>query len=99
MRPARPDDFRLPDLRIVPVESLIPHERHDPQRLEPLVRRFREQAVLRNPPVVARLPNSGPGKERWIVLDGANRSTAALEAGLPHMVVQVVPYEDPMVHL
>jgi len=99
MRPARPDDFRLPDLRIVPVESLVPHERHDPQRLEPLIRRFREQAVLRNPPVVAALPNSGPGEARWMVLDGANRSTAARAAGLPHLVVQVVRYEEPLVHL
>jgi hypothetical protein len=33
------------------------------------------------------------------VLDGANRSTAALEAGWPHIVVQVVRYETPAVHL
>jgi len=98
MRPARPDDFRLPDLRFVPVESLIPHERHDPQRLEPLVRRFREQAVLRNPPVVAPLPDDG-SHPRYMVLDGANRSTAAREAGLAHMVVQVARYEEPWVHL
>jgi len=97
MRPARSDDFRLPDLRFVPVESLVPHERHDPQRLEPLVRGFRDQAVLKNPPIVAALPGANGG--RFMVLDGANRSTAAREAGLPHVVVQVASYEEPWVRL
>jgi len=99
MRPARHDDFRLPDLRFVPVEILVPHERHDRQRLEPLIRRFREQAMLRNPPIVAPLPGEDAGNPRFMVLDGANRSTAAREAGLPHVVVQVVKYEEPGVHL
>ncbi len=99
MRPARPDDFRLPDLRFVPTDSLVPHERHDAQRLQPLVRDFREQSVLRNPPVVARLPGSPPESPRYVVLDGANRATAAREARLPHLVVQVARYEDPWVHL
>jgi L-serine kinase (ATP) / ParB family transcriptional regulator, heme-responsive regulator len=97
MRPARSDDFRLPDLRFVPVDALVPHEQHDPQRLEPLVRGFRDEAVLRNPPIVAELPGSN-GK-RFMVLDGANRSTAAREAGLPHILVQVASYEEPWVRL
>jgi hypothetical protein len=97
MRPARSDDFRLPDLRFVPVDSLVPHERHDPQRLEPLVRGFRDQAVLKNPPIVAALPGSDGA--RFMVLDGANRSTAARESGLPHVVVQIASYEEPWVRL
>jgi len=97
MRPARSDDFRLPDLRFVPVDALVPHERHDPQRLEPLVRGFRNESVLKNPPVVAELPGSD-GKQ-FMVLDGANRSTAARESGLPHIVVQVASYEEPWVRL
>ena len=99
MRPARHDDFRLPELRFVPVETLIPHERHDGQRLEPLIRRFRELAVLRNPPIVAPLPNDEAAAVHYMVLDGANRSTAAREAGFPHVVVQIVTYEAPGVHL
>src|SRR5262249_47550323 len=70
----------------------------DAQRLEPLIRRFREQGVLRNPPIVSRLPNHGDG-EQFMVLDGANRATAARAAGLPHVVVQVVAYEAPHVQL
>ena len=109
MRPARHDDFRLPDLRFVPTAAVIPHEQHDPQRLEPLVRGFREQAVLRNPPIVTPIPDPSQADEaapeapkhdtHYMVLDGANRATAAREAGLPHVVVQVVTYESPHVLL
>ena len=89
-------EFLLPDLRFVPVESLQPHERHDPQRMQPLARRIREQAVIKNPPVVAALSSDGA---RFVVLDGANRVSAARTAGWPHMVVQVVRYEAPFVEL
>jgi hypothetical protein len=88
--------LRMPDLRFVPVESLVPHEQHDEQRSGPLVRKLRDQAVMRNPPIVAALSHDDP---RFVVLDGANRATAARAAGLPHVVVQVVRYEDPGVRL
>jgi hypothetical protein len=91
-------EFLLPDLRFVAVEHLRPHERHDPQRMQPLARRIQEQAVIRNPPVVAALPAAGT-ERRFVVLDGANRVAAARAAGWPHMVVQVVRYESPFVEL
>jgi L-serine kinase (ATP) / ParB family transcriptional regulator, heme-responsive regulator len=90
-------DPRLPELRFVSVDSLVPHEQHDEQRMQPLVRKLREQGVLKNPPIVAPLP--GDGEARYVVLDGANRATAARAAGLPHIVVQVVKYDDPGVEL
>jgi hypothetical protein len=99
MRFARPDDFRLPDLRFVPVDALVPHERHDSQRMGPLVERMREQAMLKNPPIVTPLADGPGGTPRYMVLDGANRATAALAAGFPHVVVQVARYEDPWVQL
>ena len=89
-------DHHLPDLRFVAVESLVTHERHDARRLQPLIERFKREAVLKNPPIVAVLPGAG---ERFIVLDGANRVAAAHEVGLPHLVVQVVDYRDPHVRL
>ncbi len=92
------DDFPLPDLRFVPVESLVPHEQHDAHRMEPLVRQLREETHLKNPPVVASLADYD-GDPRYVVLDGANRSTAAQAAGFPHMVVQVARYEEPHVRL
>jgi len=90
-------DPRLPELRFVSIDSLVPHEQHDEQRMQPLVRKLREQGVLKNPPIVAPLP--GDGEARYVVLDGANRATAARAAGLPHIVVQVVKYDDPGVEL
>ncbi|MEO5617823.1 MAG: ParB N-terminal domain-containing protein [Candidatus Eisenbacteria bacterium] len=89
-------EHRLPDLRFVPVEALVPHERHDARRLEPLIQRLKNEAVLKNPPIVAALAGA---EGRFIVLDGANRVTAAAQAGLPHIVVQVVNYTEPHVHL
>ncbi len=92
-------DFPLPDLRFVPIESLVPHEQHDAHRMEPLVRQLREEIHLRNPPVVAPLEAAAGEPPRYVVLDGANRSSAARAAGFPHMVVQVVRYEHPDVRL
>jgi hypothetical protein len=92
-------DFRLPDLRFVPVASVVPHEQSDSQRLKPLVERLRNEAVLRNPPIVAPLAPEGPDAARYVVLDGANRAAAAAQAGFAHLVVQVVRYEEPEVRL
>jgi hypothetical protein len=92
-------DFRLPDLRFVPVEAVFPHERHDNQRTEPLVARLRESGVLRNPPIVTQVGDGHRVEPRFVVLDGANRATAAKAAGWPHIVAQVVRYETPTVHL
>lgn len=91
-------DFRLPDLRFVPVSSLVPHERHDEQRMRPLVQKLREQGVLKNPPIVT--PLAGElGEPRFVVLDGANRAAAAEAAAIADLVVQVVRYEEPQVRL
>lgn len=92
-------ELKLPDLRFVPVASLVPHEQHDDHRLEALVQRIREQSVLKNPPVVAPLWSAAGESQRFMVLDGANRATAARAAGLPHIVVQVVPYLSASVQL
>ncbi len=91
-------DSHLPDLRFVPTDAILPHEQHDDSRLEPLVRRIRESSVLKNPPIVTAFTDDG-SDTRYVVLDGANRSTAARAAGFPHMVVQVVPYDDQHVRL
>jgi hypothetical protein len=91
--------FHLPDLRFVPVDAVFPHEWHDPQRSRPLIARLRESGVLSNPPIVTQYGDGHRVEPRYVVLDGANRSTAAQEAGWPHIVVQVVRYETPAVHL
>jgi hypothetical protein len=67
--------------------------------MEPLVERLREQGVLKNPPIVTPLADGPGGAPRFMVLDGANRATAVLAAGYPHVVVQLVRYEEPWVQL
>lgn len=92
-------DVRLPDLRFVPVPAVFPHEFHDLQRSLPLAEKLRESGVLRNPPIVTQVGDGQRVAPRWVVLDGANRTTAAKAAGWPHIVAQVVRYETPGVQL
>lgn len=80
----------LPDLRILPIHNLLLHEQHDVQRSVPLATRLSVDGVLRNPPIVAPVPD----EDRFVVLDGANRVTALAALGAPHVVAQVVDYED-----
>jgi len=98
-RPMSTPDVRLPDLRFVPVDAVFPHEFHDLQRSLPLAEKLRESGVLRNPPIIAQVGDGQRVAPRYVVLDGANRTTAAKAAGWPHIVAQVVRYETPGVQL
>ena len=86
----------LPNLKILPIESLVLHEDHDLQRTLPLVQKLRAQGILRNPPIVMPLMD---GTERYMVLDGANRVTSLTGMEFPHIVAQVVRADDPHVNL
>ncbi|MEP7290397.1 MAG: hypothetical protein ABI835_01385 [Chloroflexota bacterium] len=83
-----------PDLRIVPVQALRPHEEHDSQRSQPLIERFRSETVMINPPVVAPMPG-----DEYVILDGANRFHVFSALGFPHILVQVVSYESGLIQL
>ena len=85
----------LPVLQVLPSESLVTHEDSDPRRVERLSRRLLEEGLLKNPPVVATIPDD----ERFMIMDGANRCNAFKAAGIPHIVAQVVSYDDPGVIL
>jgi hypothetical protein len=85
----------LPDLRIMPVEKLLPHEDCDPRRVERLGQRIRAEGILKNPPIVAAIPDS----DLYVVLDGANRALAFLELDIPHIVAQLVSYQGSQVEL
>ena len=82
----------MPRLAFLPVESLVIHERHDEQRSLPLIKRIRDSGVFKNPPIVSPL---GDGTGRYMVLDGANRTTALRQMGAVHALVQVVKPNDP----
>jgi hypothetical protein len=86
----------LPRLEILPLEKLILHEYHDTQRTLPIVRAIEESGILRNPPIVMPLED---GTGRYMVLDGANRTTALQEMKIPHTVAQVVQADDPGLEL
>jgi hypothetical protein len=86
----------LPNLKILPLASLILHEDHDMQRTLPLVEKLRRVGILRNPPIVMPLAD---GTDRYMVLDGANRVTSLTEMEFPHIVAQVVKADDPHVNL
>lgn len=89
------ESTHLPDLRVLPVARLLLHETSDERRVARLCDRLLEDGRLKNPPVVAPLPDS----DAYIVLDGANRVSAVRELGFPHIVAQVVSYDDPGVEL
>jgi hypothetical protein len=100
----------LPDLRMLPTDLLVPHEDCDPRRVEKLSLRVLEEGSLKNPPVVAAVPNRGVASngaassgatqnQRYVVLDGANRTMSFAHLRIPHIVAQLVRYEDPGVIL
>lgn len=90
------DLVQPPDLRILPLKLLVEHEYNDAQRTAPLAQRLEAEGVLKNPPIVAPI---GDGDPRFVVLDGANRTTALTSLGYPHVLAQVVKYEEPPVTL
>src|SRR3989442_10262359 len=91
-------EFRLPDLRIVPSDALVPHEREDESRAGRLSERFRQSGLMKNPPIVTEAVSADSGP-RFVVLDGANRVSAARATKLPHVLVQVVRYDEPGMEL
>lgn len=88
-------DAELPVLKIVPVSSLVVHEYTDQERITGLVRRLEKDNLLKNPPIVAPIP----GSARYVVLDGANRTSALAQIGCRDAMVQVVDYNDPDLEL
>ena len=85
----------LPDLRLLPVEALVLHEHADDKRVARMGSRLSADGYLKNPPIVAPIP----GTERFVVLDGANRTRALESLGCKHVLAQVVDYKAGHVQL
>ena len=92
---SQPSSGGFPDLRIVRVSDLLLHEDVDLERVARLLDRLSADGILRNPPIVASLP----GSERYLLLDGANRVSALENLDIPHLLVQVEPYENPQLDI
>ncbi|MBZ0305198.1 MAG: hypothetical protein K8I82_03935 [Anaerolineae bacterium] len=89
----------IPDLRLVPVNDVLPHEEHDSQRSAPLVKRIKDSNVWLNPPIVAPLDSQLEEGQSFALLDGANRYHCVRELGYPHILVQVVNYKSEFIQL
>ncbi len=76
-------------LRFVPSENVIPHEAFDQKRVDRLKKRLADEITLNNPPIV--MP---AGDGQYVVLDGATRTTALNQLGIPHMAVQIIDSGD-----
>jgi len=85
----------IPKLLILPADALVLHEDVDTRRVEPLIERLQVDGVLKNPPVAVPVEGSdGRDGCRYVILDGANRTTALWKLGAPHHLVQVVDYGE-----
>jgi hypothetical protein len=85
----------FPDLRIIPLDRCVLHEQTDDERVARLVARIKVEETLRNPPILGRHPSI----DTLIVLDGATRVTALQALDAPHILAQVVDYEDDAIEL
>lgn len=89
------DSTHLPNLQMLPVDKLVLHETCDERRVAKLCQRLRRERRLKNPPIVTPFAE----QDCYIVLDGANRVSAFHELKIPHIVAQIVSYDDPGVEL
>lgn len=75
----------LPELRVVALAEIMPHEKVDPLRVDRLAARITDEGSQLNPMVCIE-DISG----RFVLLDGATRTAALGNIGLAYGVVQVV---------
>jgi threo-3-hydroxy-L-aspartate ammonia-lyase len=71
-------------LQVVPAEQVVPHEHIDHKRVDRLMERLEEDGRLVNPPITTYWKN------RYVILDGATRSSSLQRLGYPYTIVQVV---------
>ncbi|MDE2859228.1 MAG: hypothetical protein OXN94_15390 [Chloroflexota bacterium] len=83
-----------PDLRIVNIDDVLPHEKSDAQRSQPLISRLQQAEYFTNPPVVAALGNG-----KYVLMDGANRHSSLKYLDYDHILIQVVDYESQFIEL
>ena len=82
---------KYPVLAILPLHSLVIHEHHDDSRTGPLMARLESSETFTNPVIVSPLHDH---TARYMVLDGANRTTATRRLGFDHILAQVVEQDE-----
>ncbi len=83
-----------PNLRIVPIEAVLPHEQGDIQRSTPLIERLRQAEFFTNPPIVAESAD-----DKYVLMDGSNRHISLKTLGYRHILVQIADYDSDCVEL
>ena len=76
-------------LQLVSADLVLPHEGIDEKRVSRLMKSLDTKGQLINPPVTTYWNG------RYIVLDGATRSTALKRLGYNYLIVQVAQADDP----
>ncbi len=85
-------------LAIVHLEDVLLHEEIERKRVDGLIDQLRADRVLKNPPIAAEARAPG-GWSRYIILDGASRTTALRTLKCRDIAVQVVDYHSPNIRL
>src|SRR5512135_1165141 len=80
-------------LRIVSLSDVVLHEQVETRRVERLLVSLQNDWLLKNPPIVTQFDG------KYIVLDGATRTTALERIRCRDIIVQVVDYDAPGVIL
>jgi hypothetical protein len=81
---------KLPELRLIAIDSLVLHEEPDEDRWKALKARIESDRVLKHPPIAAK----DHGSATHILLDGVNRVEALRRLGARWLMVQEVDLED-----
>ncbi len=85
-------------LAIVPLSAVFLHEEIEQMRVDRLIERLRADRMLKNPPIVTGVDDSQLGA-RYIVLDGASRTSALRAMECRDLLVQIVDYDSPDLRL
>ena len=80
-------------LRIVHLDDVLLHEEIENRRVAKLVTRLSHDRLLKNPPITAQF------ESKYIVLDGATRTTALRRMHSRDILVQIVDYLNPGITL
>lgn len=84
-------------LAIVALQDVILHEEIEYVRVEKIRDRLQQDRLLKNPPIVTQARDRDT--LRYIVLDGASRTSALRALRVPDVLVQIVDYHSPKLKL
>ena len=91
---SNPASVQPPNLRIVRIADVRPHEQGDIQRSQPLMDKLRAADTFTNPPVVAEIAD-----DNYVIMDGSNRHISLQALGFEHILVQIADYDSDFVEL